>query len=222
MAEKIFYTMGEVAEMFDVNTSLIRHWESQFAILRPKRNKKGNRLFSPRDVENLKMIYHLVKECGMTLEGAKKALRNGSAAGSVERDTELMERLQRIRSLLAEAREDLKAGDGELLDEESDLRPEPAAERTAGVPADPEAPKTPASAEPEKPVAEKPARRRSRAVVKIADGADLSGTEPAVAPEAEEPKLPGQPTRQIGRKPRRKKEEVENKELFAFYEQSLF
>ena len=118
MAEKIFYTMGEVAEMFDVNTSLIRHWESQFAILRPKRNKKGNRLFSPRDVENLKMIYHLVKECGMTLEGAKKALRNGSAAESVERDTELMERLQRIRSLLAEVREDLKAGDGELLDEE--------------------------------------------------------------------------------------------------------
>ena len=219
MAEKIFYTMGEVAEMFDVNTSLIRHWESQFAILRPKRNKKGNRLFSPRDVENLKMIYHLVKECGMTLEGAKKALRNGSAAGSVERDTELMERLQRIRSLLAEVREDLKAGDGELLDEESDLRPEPAAESLS---VDSEAPEMPAAAGPEQPVVQKPARRRSRAVVKIADGADLSGTEPAVAPEAEEPKLPGQPTRQTGRKPRRKKEEVENKELFAFYEQSLF
>ena len=75
MADKLFYSMGEVAEMFDVNTSLIRHWESQFSILRPKRNKKGNRLFSPEDVENLKMIYHLVKERGMTLEGAKKALR---------------------------------------------------------------------------------------------------------------------------------------------------
>lgn len=75
MAEKLFYSMGEVAEMFDVNKSLIRHWESQFAILRPKRNKKGNRLFSPADVENLKVIYHLVKERGMTLEGAKKALR---------------------------------------------------------------------------------------------------------------------------------------------------
>ena len=75
MAEKLFYSMGEVAEMFDVNASLIRHWESQFSILRPKRNKKGNRLFSPEDVENLKMIYHLVKERGMTLEGAKKALR---------------------------------------------------------------------------------------------------------------------------------------------------
>ena len=72
--------MGEVAEMFDVNTSLIRHWESQFSILRPKRNKKGNRLFSPEDVENLKMIYHLVKERGMTLEGAKKALRKAEGA----------------------------------------------------------------------------------------------------------------------------------------------
>ena len=107
MAEKIFYTMGEVAEMFDVNTSLIRHWESQFSILRPKRNKKGNRLFSPQDVEHLKMIYHLVKECGMTLEGAKKALRKGNAVTAVGRDTELMERLQRIRSLLAEVRYNL-------------------------------------------------------------------------------------------------------------------
>ena len=78
MADKLFYSMGEVAEMFDVNTSLIRHWESQFSILRPKRNKKGNRLFSPEDVENLKMIYHLVKERGMTLEGAKKALSEGA------------------------------------------------------------------------------------------------------------------------------------------------
>ena len=75
MADKLYYSMGELAEMFDVNTSLIRHWESQFDILRPKRNKKGNRLFSPQDVESLKLIYHLVKERGMTLEGAKKALR---------------------------------------------------------------------------------------------------------------------------------------------------
>ena len=75
MADKLYYSMGALAEMFAVNTSLIRHWESQFDILRPKRNKKGNRLFSPQDVESLKLIYHLVKERGMTLEGAKKALR---------------------------------------------------------------------------------------------------------------------------------------------------
>ena len=111
MAEKLFYSMGEVAEMFDVNASLIRHWESQFSVIRPKRNKKGNRLFSPQDVENLKLIYHLVKERGMTLEGAKKALKQKPAAeGGVQRDAELMERLQRIRALLAEVREDLKAG----------------------------------------------------------------------------------------------------------------
>ena len=107
MAEKLYYSMGEVAEMFDVNTSLIRHWESQFSILRPKRNKKGNRLFSPQDVENLKLIYHLVKERGMTLEGARKALRKGPAGSGVDRDAELMERLQRIRALLVEVREDL-------------------------------------------------------------------------------------------------------------------
>lgn len=207
MAEKIFYTMGEVAEMFDVNTSLIRHWESQFSILRPKRNKKGNRLFSPQDVEHLKMIYHLVKECGMTLEGAKKALRKGDAVTSVGRDTELMERLQRIRSLLVEVREELKSGAGELVEGAEALSGGDAAERPAAEPA-----------------AETPVRRRrARVVVKIDEtpGADAAPEAGSAAPESPEA-VPGQPTRQSGRKPRRKKEEVENKELFAFYEQSLF
>ena len=108
MAKKLFYSMGEVSEMFDVNASLIRFWETKFDILRPQKNKKGNRLFSPADVENLKLIYHLVKERGMTLEGAKKALRQQPAEGGMERDAELMERLQRIRALLVEVREDLK------------------------------------------------------------------------------------------------------------------
>ena len=117
MAEKLFYSMGEVAEMFDVNASLIRHWESQFSVIRPKRNKKGNRLFSPQDVENLKLIYHLVKERGMTLEGRQESTpeQQPAAEGGVERDAELMERLQRIRALLVEVREDLKAGEGEIL-----------------------------------------------------------------------------------------------------------
>ena len=107
MADKLFYSMGEVAEMFDVNTSLIRHWESQFSILRPKRNKKGNRLFSPEDVENLKMIYHLVKERGMTLEGAKKALRKAPSESGVDRDAELMERLQRCLLYTSDAADEL-------------------------------------------------------------------------------------------------------------------
>ena len=181
MAEKLFYSMGEVAEMFDVNASLIRHWESQFSVIRPKRNKKGNRLFSPQDVENLKLIYHLVKERGMTLEGAKKALKQKPAAeGGVQRDAELMERLQRIRALLAEVREDLKAGEGEIL---------AGADAGAAVP-----------------------RRKAKPVVKIVP-------EDAAAQGAAEP---GQPASKRLRKPRRKKEEPEHKELFAFYEQSLF
>ena len=111
MAEKLYYSMGEVAEMFDVNQSLIRHWESQFSVLRPKRNKKGNRLFTPQDVENLKRIYHLVKERGMTLEGAKRAMRRQPAGDAADRSGELLERLQRIRALLVEVREDLKAAE---------------------------------------------------------------------------------------------------------------
>ena len=73
MAKKLFYSMGEVSEMFDVNPSLIRHWESKFEVLKPQKNKKGNRMFTPEDVENLKLIYHLVKERGMTLDGARRA-----------------------------------------------------------------------------------------------------------------------------------------------------
>ena len=198
MAEKLFYSMGEVAEMFDVNTSLIRHWESQFGILRPKRNKKGNRLFSPEDVENLKLIYHLVKERGMTLDGARKALRKAPAESGVDRDAELMERLQRIRALLAEVREDLKAGEGEIVPETD------AADDDRAVAGDDAA---------EAPVR----RRRAKPVVKIdeADGAETSGAGDAQT-------AGGPAAKRAVRKPRRKKEEAENKELFAFYEQSLF
>jgi len=72
---KLFYSMGEVAEMFDVNASLIRFWEKEFDIIKPKKNKKGNRLFTPADIDNFKVIYNLVKEQGLTLEGAKKYLK---------------------------------------------------------------------------------------------------------------------------------------------------
>lgn len=70
--EKVYYTIGEVAEMFDVNTSLIRFWEKEFDIIKPKKNKKGNRLFTKQDIDNLHIIYHLVKERGMTLKGGKE------------------------------------------------------------------------------------------------------------------------------------------------------
>ena len=193
MAEKLFYTMGEVAEMFDVNQSLLRYWESQFKILRPKRNKKGNRLFTQEDIRNLKLIYHLVKERGMTLEGAKKALRGAQADGGsdMNRDAELMERLQRIRSLLEEVREDLKSEAPEV--EEHAVKPAP--ERRSG----------------------------RRPVVKIDESGAATSAEGSEGAEAsgstgETPAA----TRRTTRRPRRKKEESENKELFAFYEQSLF
>ena len=75
--DKRYYSIGELAKAFYVNTSLIRFWDSEFDILKPKKNAKGNRMFTPEDVKNLKLIYHLVKERGFTLEGARTHLKEG-------------------------------------------------------------------------------------------------------------------------------------------------
>ncbi len=75
LPEKLYYGIGEVAEAFQVNTSLIRFWEKEFDVLKPKKNAKGNRKFTPQDIKNLEFIYHLVKERGFTLEGAKIHLK---------------------------------------------------------------------------------------------------------------------------------------------------
>ena len=75
--EKLYYTISEVAALFSVNASLIRFWDSEFDILKPKKNAKGNRMFTPEDVKNLQLIYHLVKERGFTLEGARTHLKEG-------------------------------------------------------------------------------------------------------------------------------------------------
>jgi DNA-binding transcriptional MerR regulator len=75
--DKRYYSIGEIAKAFDVNTSLIRFWDGEFDILKPKKNAKGNRMFTPEDVKNLKLIYHLVKERGFTLEGARTHLKEG-------------------------------------------------------------------------------------------------------------------------------------------------
>lgn len=77
---KLYYTIGEVADMFNVNTSLIRFWEKEFNLIQPKKSKKGNRMFTPKDIENFNKIYHLVKTNGYTLEGAKKALKSKQTA----------------------------------------------------------------------------------------------------------------------------------------------
>lgn len=75
MLTKLYYTIGEVADMFSVNASLIRFWEKEFGIIQPKKNRKGNRLFTPKDIETFNKIYQLVKSEGYTIEGAKKALK---------------------------------------------------------------------------------------------------------------------------------------------------
>lgn len=77
LPEKRYYSIGELAKAFDVNASLIRFWDKEFDILKPKKNAKGNRMFTPEDVTNLQLIYHLVKERGFTLEGAKVHLKEG-------------------------------------------------------------------------------------------------------------------------------------------------
>jgi len=75
LPEKLYYSISEVARAFDVNQSLIRFWDKEFDVINPKKNAKGNRMFSAEDIKNLKMIYHLVKERGFTLEGAKTYLK---------------------------------------------------------------------------------------------------------------------------------------------------
>lgn len=98
--KKIYYSISEVAEMFDVNTSLIRFWEKEFDILQPTKNKKGNRLFTQEDVEHIYLIYHLVKERGFTLEGARRQLSQNF--DDVSRRAQVSQSLSRIREFLVE------------------------------------------------------------------------------------------------------------------------
>lgn len=95
---KIYYSIGEVARMFDVNTSLIRFWEKEFDIIRPRKNKKGNRLFSIQDVDNFHMIFHLVKERGYTLKGAKEKLNKNPE--ETRQDMEILKTLHKMRDFL--------------------------------------------------------------------------------------------------------------------------
>lgn len=184
--------------MFDVTPALIRHWESQFDCIKPHRNKKGNRLFTPEDVERLKQIYHLVKERGMTLKGANKVLKRAKS-DSVAQEMELLERLQKIRAALVEVREELKAGDGEQVVEENYPQEEAQSE---------------------------PAPKVEVSAVEAVKPAETPIEEPAVGAEQTEQTEQAeqtateQPKKRVVR--RRKKSDEEDKELFPFYEQSLF
>ncbi len=95
---KLFYSIGEVAKMFNVNTSLIRFWEKEFDIIKPKKNKKGNRLFTQSDVDHFHIIYHLVKERGFTLQGAKAKLRENKE-DTVDH-VEVVKTLQNLKNFL--------------------------------------------------------------------------------------------------------------------------
>lgn len=103
--EKLFYTIGEVAKIFKVNTSLIRFWEKQFEILQPKKNKKGNRLFTKQDLDNLHIIYHLVKERRFKLDGAKKKLKQNKE--EVIQSVEIIKSLKGLREFLVEVKQHL-------------------------------------------------------------------------------------------------------------------
>ena len=96
--EKRYYSIGEVAAMYGVATSLIRFWETEFSILKPKKNRKGNRQFTKEDVDNLKLIYHLVKERGFTLSGANEMLKNEK--GAMKDKIEMIDSLTRVKSFL--------------------------------------------------------------------------------------------------------------------------
>jgi DNA-binding transcriptional MerR regulator len=104
--EKVFYSISEVADMFAVNTSNIRFWENEFDILKPNKNNKGNRLFTKEDIENLKIIYHLLKEKGMTIKGAQKKLKENK--DDTLQNNEIVKRLQEIRQELLDIKEELK------------------------------------------------------------------------------------------------------------------
>lgn len=105
LPDKIYYSIGEVAEHLGVKPSLLRFWEEQFPQLKIKKNRKGNRLYTPKDIEELELIYHLVREKKYTLEGAREALR--ARRKSVSQEVEMLQYLQDVRSFLQRLRKSL-------------------------------------------------------------------------------------------------------------------
>ena len=103
--QKLYYSISEVAGMFSVNTSLIRFWETEFDIIKPKKNKRGNRMFTQNDIDNFHLIFHLVKEQGYTLVGAKEKLKNNQEGTEV--NLEVIKSLNNIKDFLIQLRNEL-------------------------------------------------------------------------------------------------------------------
>lgn len=104
--DKLYYQIGEVSAMFSEPVSTIRYWEKEFDVLRPRKNNKGNRLFMQEDIRNLKLIHHLLREKGMTLEGAKKELKNNREEADYR--MEIADSLRNIRALLVDLSDEIK------------------------------------------------------------------------------------------------------------------
>lgn len=102
---KLYYSIGEVAELLDVNASLLRFWEKEFDIIKPQKNTKGNRIYKEQDVKNLKLIHHLVKERGYTLDGAKKKIKEQHKA--LLEKSEMVASLKHVRAVLLELKDSL-------------------------------------------------------------------------------------------------------------------
>ncbi len=101
--EKLYYSIGEVSKILQVPVSTVRFWENEFRILKPMKNKKGNRLFTSEDLKNLRIIHHLIREEGMTLSGAEKKL--SGKWEETDYKYEINESLKRIKELLLELRD---------------------------------------------------------------------------------------------------------------------
>ena len=105
LPEKRYYTIGEVAKTFHVNTSLLRFWEKEFKEIQPKKKSSGVRKYTPQDIQNIKLIFHLLKEKGMTIEGAKNHLKNSKS--SEENKMDVLKKLERIKKELENLRDNL-------------------------------------------------------------------------------------------------------------------
>lgn len=103
--QKLFYSIGEVAQMLGEQTSAVRYWEKEFDIIKPQKNKKGNRMFTNEDVENLKIIHYLLKEKGMTIAGVKKKMSENP--DDVRKNHEVIESLKKIKKLLVKIRDNI-------------------------------------------------------------------------------------------------------------------
>ena len=110
MSEKIYFKIGDVADRFKVNTSLIRYWEQEFKLIKPKKSKKGTRLFTRKDIDNFEIIYHLIKEKGMTIHGAKSYLKMKKDNASME-NLNIINTLKRTKLLLTEVKNILSSNE---------------------------------------------------------------------------------------------------------------